>query len=76
MIGGMLCGFRKETGHIPINKNLFSLSFVLVTGGLAYLVFALLYFIIDYKNWWSGSPFNYAGKHMNLLQYPTVIILF
>ena len=67
MVGGMLCGFSKESGHIPINKNLFSLSFVLVTGGLGYLIFALLYFIIDYKKWWSGSPFNYAGMNSIIL---------
>lgn len=63
MVGGMLCGFSfKDTGHIPINKNLFSLSFVLSTGGLAFFVFAFLYCMIDHKNWWSGFPFNYAGN--------------
>lgn len=61
LLGGMLCGFSKENGHIPINKNLFSLSFVFVTGGLAYIAFSILYYIVDYKNWWSGAPFNYAG---------------
>ncbi|KAE8742323.1 hypothetical protein FOCC_FOCC012123 [Frankliniella occidentalis] len=67
MTGLMLCGFSKETGHIPINKNLFSLSFVLVTGGSAYLVFAALYFLIDVRNWWSGAPFNYAGMNSIVL---------
>lgn len=62
VVAGMFCGFSfNGTGHIPINKNLFSLSFVLLTGGFAYLFFACLYFIIDHKNWWSGFPFNYAG---------------
>lgn len=64
MVGGMLSGFSfTGAGHIPINKNLFSLSFVLLTGGLAYVVFSILYYIIDHKNWWSGFPFNYTGKN-------------
>lgn len=66
-VGGMMCGFHKEDGYIPINKNLFSLSFVLVTGGLAYLVFALLYYVIDYRKWWTGFPFRSAGMNSILL---------
>ncbi len=38
----------------PINKNLWTSSFVLLTGGISFLFFALFYFIIDvqgYKKW-------------------------
>ncbi|MCX2743222.1 heparan-alpha-glucosaminide N-acetyltransferase domain-containing protein [Mangrovivirga sp. M17] len=36
---------------IPLNKNLWTPSFVLVTGGLAVLVFTLCYFIYDIRNY-------------------------
>jgi heparan-alpha-glucosaminide N-acetyltransferase len=39
---GALCGFTKEGGTIPVNKNLWSLSFVLATSSMAYAVFALM----------------------------------
>ncbi|HTE08335.1 MAG TPA: hypothetical protein VK628_06195, partial [Flavitalea sp.] len=38
----------------PINKNLWTISFVLLTGGISFLFFALFYFVIDvqgYKKW-------------------------
>lgn len=35
---------------IPINKNIWSSTFVLLTSGLAYIIVALLYYIIDIKN--------------------------
>ena len=40
--------------HFPINKHLWSSSFILLTGGLAFLCLSLFYFLIDvmkYKKW-------------------------
>lgn len=40
--------------HFPINKHLWSSSFILLTGGLAFLSLSLFYFLIDvmkYKKW-------------------------
>jgi predicted acyltransferase len=40
--------------HFPINKHLWSSSFILLTGGMALLSFALFYWIIDilkYQKW-------------------------
>lgn len=40
--------------HFPINKHLWSSSFILLTGGMAFLSIALFYWIIDilkYKKW-------------------------
>jgi len=40
--------------HFPINKHLWSSSFILLTGGMAFLSMALFYWIIDvlgYKKW-------------------------
>ena len=35
----------------PINKNLWSSSFVMLTGGLSILLFSLFYYIIDVKGY-------------------------
>ena len=40
--------------HFPINKHLWSSSFILLTGGMALLAFSLFYWIIDilqYRKW-------------------------
>src|SRR5690606_29922191 len=33
--------------HFPINKHLWSSSFIMLTGGMAFLTFALFYWVID-----------------------------
>lgn len=47
---GVLTLFSVNDGFIPINKNLWSLSFVTVTASLAYLLLSLIYFLVDVKN--------------------------
>ena len=40
--------------HFPINKHLWSSSFIMLTGGMAFLSFSLFYWIIDilkYQKW-------------------------
>ena len=47
--GGLLWGL-----HFPINKHLWSSSFIMLTGGMALLSFALFYWVIDilrYRKW-------------------------
>ena len=41
----------------PINKNLWSSSFVCVAGGLSALLFALFYYLIDVTHWWRQTLF-------------------
>ena len=62
-IGTVLCGASKNEGLIPLNKNLWSISFVLVLGGLAFLCIAACYVIVDMKKWWLGWPFIYVGRN-------------
>lgn len=55
-------------GHLwdiffPINKALWSSSFVLVTAGWANLVLALIYYLTDIKKIKFGSIFRYAGAN-------------
>ena len=47
-IAGGLCGFEQFEGPIPINKNLWTLSFVCLMGGWGFLVLGALYAIIDH----------------------------
>jgi len=58
-----LCGFAQDGGYIPINKNLWSPSFVLCMSSIAFLGLALLFVIIDVIGHWSGAPFVYAGMN-------------
>lgn len=55
-------------GHLwdlafPINKALWTSSFVLVTAGWANLILALIYYITDVKKIAFGSIFRYAGAN-------------
>ncbi|KAL8574907.1 hypothetical protein ACOMHN_063601 [Nucella lapillus] len=63
LLGGVLCKFSKDDGWIPINKNLWSLSFVLVLAGMAFLLLALFYLLIDVFKMWNGAPFLYPGMN-------------
>uniref|UniRef100_A0A7S3GFP6 DUF5009 domain-containing protein n=1 Tax=Palpitomonas bilix TaxID=652834 RepID=A0A7S3GFP6_9EUKA len=65
LLGFGLSGFSLGSdGPIPINKHLWTLSFVMVTGGLAFLLLCVLYLLIDvWKVWEDGSPFVYVGMN-------------
>ncbi|KAK9881463.1 hypothetical protein WA026_016348 [Henosepilachna vigintioctopunctata] len=65
--GGCLCGFSIEDGLIPVNKNLWSLSFVLVTSSISFALLTFCYVLIDMKKWWGGEPFFYAGMNSILM---------
>lgn len=61
-------------GHIwneffPINKALWTSSFVLVTAGWANLILALIYYITDVKGIKFGSIFKYAGANAITLYF-------
>lgn len=47
----------------PVNKALWTSSFVLVTAGWANLVLALIYYLTDVKGLKFGSIFRYAGAN-------------
>ncbi len=53
----------------PINKALWTSSFVLVTAGWANLVLALIYYLTDVKDIQFGSIFRYAGANAIILYF-------
>ncbi|CAF0779458.1 unnamed protein product [Brachionus calyciflorus] len=58
-----LTQFDMTNGWIPVNKNLWTLTYSLITGCSSYLIFAFLFVIIDVKPYWSGNPFIYLGMN-------------
>uniref|UniRef100_U5EPP0 Putative heparan-alpha-glucosaminide n-acetyltransferase n=1 Tax=Corethrella appendiculata TaxID=1370023 RepID=U5EPP0_9DIPT len=69
LLGGALCGFSKNDGIIPINKNLWSLSYVFVTTSLAFILLTICYYLIDIKGVWSGAPFIYPGMNAIIMYF-------
>ena len=67
LLGGILCGFKQNFGPIPVCKNLWSTTFVLVTGGFAMWLLAILYAVVDVKQWWDGKPFLFLGMNSILV---------
>ncbi|KJE91841.1 hgsnat protein [Capsaspora owczarzaki ATCC 30864] len=63
LLGLILCKGTQNDGWIPINKNLWSLSFVLIMAGLGYLMLASCYIIVDVRKLWDGAPFIYPGMN-------------
>ena len=59
-----LAGFSLNAGPIPINKNLWSLSFILATGAMAFFLLTLLYLVVDVYKFWGGAPLLYPGKFL------------
>lgn len=46
-IAGFLCGFKTNDGISPVNKNMWSISFVVLMAGFGNVVLAVLYNMID-----------------------------
>ncbi|XP_050982366.1 heparan-alpha-glucosaminide N-acetyltransferase [Labeo rohita] len=53
----------RDEGFIPVNKNLWSLSFVTCMGCMSFVLLGVMYFVIDVKEWWGGQPFIYPGMN-------------
>ncbi|CAF2936916.1 unnamed protein product [Rotaria sp. Silwood2] len=71
LVSGIICGsiglVLSKGGHsngwIPINTNLWSLSFIFVVAGLAFLILTILYLLVDVKQWFNGAPFLWLGMN-------------
>jgi len=67
LVSGGLSEFSLNNGIIPINKNLWSLSFILATGSMAFTLLTIMYLLIDVYRFWSGSPFIFPGMNSILM---------
>ena len=61
--------------YFPINKNLWTSTFVLFTGGFALLLLALCYWVVDLRGWRKGTaPFLVFGRNA-ILAYALAAIV-
>jgi len=63
VIGLILCEAKQNGGWIPINKNMWSLSFILVMAGTGNLFLVICYIFVDVLKIWNGAPFIYPGMN-------------
>jgi predicted acyltransferase len=62
--------------YFPLNKAMWSSSYVLWTAGWAYLVFAICFALIEIKHWTAWSkPFVLFGRHALLVYMLHVLFL-
>lgn len=52
-----------------MSKKMMSLSYILTVSCFAFLLYAIIHFFVDYKQYWSGAPFIYAGLYHFLIIY-------
>ncbi|XP_072440058.1 heparan-alpha-glucosaminide N-acetyltransferase isoform X2 [Chiloscyllium punctatum] len=67
IISAILTKCSKDHGFIPVNKNLWSISYVTTLSCFAYILLLLIYFLVDIKKHWTGAPFYYPGMNSILL---------
>ncbi|XP_071598824.1 heparan-alpha-glucosaminide N-acetyltransferase [Heliangelus exortis] len=67
IISAILTKCSKEEGFIPINKNLWSISYVTTMSCFAFILLLLIYYLVDVKRLWSGAPFFYPGMNSILV---------
>nr|CAD7418218.1 unnamed protein product [Timema cristinae] len=67
LLAGCLCNFSRSDGVVPVNKNLWSVSYVLATASLAFMLQCILYIWVDVKRWMSCNLFRFAGMNAILL---------
>mmetsp|Transcript_14361 Transcript_14361/g.29557 ORF Transcript_14361/g.29557 Transcript_14361/m.29557 type:complete len:610 (-) Transcript_14361:18-1847(-) len=62
--GAVLCNFSENDGVIPVNKNLWSPSFIFVVGGGANLLFGLFYVLLDMQRStvFSSESFSFSSN--------------
>ncbi|CAF1004917.1 unnamed protein product, partial [Brachionus calyciflorus] len=61
LLFGIFSQFDLKNGWLPVNKNIWTYSFTLVTASSSFLIQAFLYILIDYKKLWTGAPFRHVG---------------
>ncbi|KAI1887703.1 hypothetical protein AGOR_G00193040 [Albula goreensis] len=67
IISAVLTKCSKDHGYIPVNKNLWSLSYITTLSCFAFVMLFIIYYTVDVKRWWSGAPFFYPGMNSILV---------
>ncbi|XP_061883362.1 heparan-alpha-glucosaminide N-acetyltransferase-like [Entelurus aequoreus] len=67
VISAVLTKCSTDQGFIPVNKNLWSVSYVTTLACFAFVLLSVFYYLVDVKKWWSGAPFCYPGMNSILV---------
>jgi len=67
VISIVLCKASANEGWIPVNKNLWSTTYVTTLACMGFFLLALFYFVIDYLKVWTGRPLDIVGMNSILL---------
>nr|Q3UDW8.2 RecName: Full=Heparan-alpha-glucosaminide N-acetyltransferase; AltName: Full=Transmembrane protein 76 [Mus musculus] len=67
LISIVLTKVSANEGFIPINKNLWSISYVTTLSCFAFFILLILYPVVDVKGLWTGTPFFYPGMNSILV---------
>ncbi|XP_029706224.1 heparan-alpha-glucosaminide N-acetyltransferase-like [Takifugu rubripes] len=67
VFSAVLTNCSTNQGLIPVNKNLWSLSYVTTLACFAYVLLALIYYTVDVQKWWTGAPFLFPGMNSILV---------
>lgn len=59
----ILSGCSQNDGIIPVNKNLWSLSFITLQCCTGLIALSFLYIIVDIQKYWGGGPFRAMGMN-------------
>ncbi|XP_040850131.1 heparan-alpha-glucosaminide N-acetyltransferase isoform X2 [Ochotona curzoniae] len=67
LISVALTKSSENEGLIPINKNLWSISYVTTLSSFAFFILLVLYPVVDTRGLWTGAPFFYPGMNSILV---------
>ncbi|XP_058525801.1 heparan-alpha-glucosaminide N-acetyltransferase isoform X1 [Ochotona princeps] len=67
LISVALTKCSENEGLIPINKNLWSISYVTTLSSFAFFILLVLYPVVDTRGLWTGAPFFYPGMNSILV---------
>ncbi|XP_014448227.1 heparan-alpha-glucosaminide N-acetyltransferase [Tupaia chinensis] len=62
-----LTKISENEGFIPVNKNLWSISYVTTLSSFAFFILLILYPVVDVRGLWTGTPFFYPGMNSILV---------
>jgi len=67
IISIILCKSSQNEGFIPVNKNLWSTTYVTTMACMAFFNLTVFYILTDVFKFWSGKPLDFVGMNSILL---------
>nr|XP_002120178.1 heparan-alpha-glucosaminide N-acetyltransferase-like [Ciona intestinalis] len=67
VISIILCKASANGGWIPVNKNLWTTTFVTTLACMAFFIIPVIYYLVDVKKVWTGRPLDFVGMNSILV---------